>query len=419
MANNPGRERSTLRNLWARIWDSVEGNGSSRTSYYLIVSSTVALTFIGVVMVLSASSVENIGDQGSYSTLIRQGVFALLGFGMMFGLSFLKPQTYRKLSWLLLVLAFCLLALVFTPLGTEVQGNRNWFRVFGLSFQPSEAAKLALCIWGAHVLTLKNQLVYHFWHAVIPVVLPGAVLLVGMVLLGRDLGTAIVMLLIVFTILFAAGMRTRYLASGATLGLILVIVISMTSDNRMRRIRAWIGDCDDGSGTCYQYDQGILALASGGWWGAGLGQSRQKWSYIPEAENDFIFTVLGEELGLLGAGLVIVLFVVLAIGMYRVAHRAESRFVQICTLGIMSWLVGQAFMNIAMVTGLLPVVGVPLPFISSGGSALMLVLAAVGVVLSFAREERRLLLESDSTEDDRTDDRPENPNDEKETVSTR
>lgn len=387
---------STRLRWWQRLWGWVEGSQASRTSYFLIVASTLALTAIGVIMVLSASSVENIGGQGSYASLTSQGVYAVVGLVLMFWLSRWRPDTLRRYSWILVIAAIVLLLLVFTPLGREINGNRNWIFIGGFSFQPSEAAKLALAVWGAHILAVKERLLTSFWHAVIPLVPIGG-LIVLLVLLGKDLGTVLVLLTVLAALLFTSGFRMRYLLAGGAVGLAAVAAATLTSDNRRVRIDAWMGQCDHVTDPCYQYEHGMYALATGGWWGAGLGQSRQKWSYIPEAENDFIFTILGEELGLIGALLVIGLFVALTIGMFRVAYRADNLFVRVSTGAIMAWLIGQAFLNIAMVTGLLPVIGVPLPFISAGGSALMMSLMAVGVVLCFAREERRRALEGEST----------------------
>ena len=389
-----GSSRAATPEMLRRFWSRVEGSAASSTSYFLILGCALALTVIGLVMVLSSSSVENIGTSaGSYDLFFKQGMFAVLGLGLMFGISRHRPQQLTALAWPALGLAVLLLLLVFTPLGKEVGGNRNWIEVGGMTAQPSEAAKLALCVWAAAVLERKARLVRQLRHTVVPVIFPGGAIVIGLVLLGRDLGTALVIMLILAVTLFLAGTRLTYFAIAGGVAAVGAVVLALASGNRSTRIQAWLGqNCDHYTDPCYQSDHGMFALASGGWWGVGLGQSRQKWSYIPEAENDFIFTILGEELGLVGALLVLVLFAGLAIGMFRVARRAESLFIRICTGAIMAWLVGQAFVNIAMVTGLLPVIGIPLPFISYGGSALTLVLLAVGVVLCFAREERRQVL---------------------------
>lgn len=371
----------------ARAWDWLTGVHSKKSAYWLILGPTIALTFIGVVMVLSASSVEFIGGAGSFASLSSQGLYAVIGLVLLFWMGKWKRHTYHKLAVIMLLASIVLLALVFTPLGVEVNGNRNWIRLGGFSFQPAEAAKLAFSVWAAYALSQKLKTQAFGKDLLIPVVFPFGAITVVLILGGRDLGTVLIMLMIIATILYLGGMRTIYLAGTALLGLIGVAIVTMQSDNRMMRIEAWLGQCNHPADPCYQYEQGIFALASGGWFGLGLGQSRQKWSYIPEAGNDFIFTVLGEELGLLGALLVLGLFVTLGIGMFRVAYNTSDHFVRISTGAIMTWLLGQAFMNIAMVTGLLPVIGVPLPFISAGGSALLMAILAVGVVLSFARHQ--------------------------------
>ena len=316
-----------------------------------------------------------------------QGLYAVIGIVLLFWMGKWRRQTYHKLAVIMMLVSIMLLALDFTPLGVEINGNRNWLRLGNFSFQPAEAAKLAFSVWAAYALRQKLKSQALGKDLLIPVVFPFGFVIVALILGGRDLGTVLIMLMIMATLLYLGGMRTSYLVGTAVIGLIAVALLTMLSDNRMMRIQAWMGDCNHPADPCYQYEQGIFALASGGWFGVGLGQSRQKWSYIPEAGNDFIFTVLGEELGLLGALLVIGLFVTLGIGMFRVTYNSTDNFVRLSTGAIMTWLLGQAFMNIAMVTGILPVIGVPLPFISAGGSALLMSILAVGVVLSFARHQ--------------------------------
>lgn len=371
----------------ARAWDWLTGTHSTKSAYWMILGPTLALTFIGVVMVLSASSVEDIGGAGSFASLRSQGVYAVIGIILLFWMGKWRRETYHRLARLMLIASIVLLALVFTPLGVEINGNRNWLWIAGFSFQPAEAAKLAFSVWAAYALSQKLKIEAYGKNLLVPVVFPFGLLIAGLIAFGRDLGTMMIMLLIIAVVLYLGGMRTIYLLGTAAAGLVLVVIATLTSSNRMLRIDAWLGNCDHPTDPCYQYEQGIFALASGGWFGVGLGQSRQKWSYIPEAGNDFIFTVLGEELGLLGALLVIGLFITLGIGMFRVAYNTTDHFVRIATGAIMTWLLGQAFMNIAMVTGLLPVIGVPLPFISAGGSALLMAILAVGVILSFARQQ--------------------------------
>ncbi|GAA2553990.1 cell division protein FtsW [Neomicrococcus aestuarii] len=384
--NGSNRGRNTFMD---RFWKRIDGNPSQGSGplYYVILGVTLALTVIGLVMVLSSSSVEAITEEdSSYALFLRQGLFAALGVVGMLALSRFPVAAFRKMSWILLVLAVGLLGLVFTPLGVEVYGNRNWIKIGSFTGQPSEAAKLALAIWGAHVLAMKGALAHRTLHAIVPVVFPGGALLIGLVLLGQDLGTAIILGLILTALLFLGGANMKLFGITGLVAIVGAIAMVLLSGNRVGRINAWLRiDCDTNS-ACDQPLAGLQALASGSWFGVGLGQSRQKWKYIPEAHNDFIFSILGEELGLFGSLVVIVLFGALAVAMYRVAARAKDPFVRIATGGIMVWVVGQAFVNIGMVTGLLPVIGVPLPFISYGGTALFMVLLAVGVVMAFARD---------------------------------
>lgn len=384
----------------ARAWDWLSGTHSKKSAYWLILGPTLALTFIGVVMVLSATSVEDIGGVGSFASLRSQGVYAVIGIALLFWMGTWRRETYYRLARVMLIASIVLLALVFTPLGVEINGNRNWLRFAGFSFQPAEAAKLAFSVWAAYALSQKLKIDGYGKKLLVPVVLPFGALIVLLILLGRDLGTVMIMLMIIAAVLYLGGMRPIYLGISAVVGLIGVTLATLQSSNRRLRVDAWLGNCDHASDPCYQYEQGIFALASGGWFGVGLGESRQKWSYIPEAGNDFIFTVLGEELGLIGALLVLGLFITLGIGMFRVAYNTTDHFVRISTGAIMTWLLGQTFMNIAMVTGLLPVIGVPLPFISAGGSALLMAILAVGVVLSFARRQAQDL--QDATRTDQT-----------------
>ncbi|MCZ2402360.1 putative lipid II flippase FtsW [Paenarthrobacter sp. Z7-10] len=379
---------SSLRRFFREFWPRVEGSNrpSNGSSYYLILGATLALTCVGLMMVLSSSAVEVISQgKDPYNLFLRESAFGAFGVVLMFVLSRTSIRRLKKLAWPALLLAIVLLAMViFTPLGESVGGNRNWLRIGGFSAQPSEAAKLALALWMAAVLARKGTLILQWKHAIIPVV-PAAAVVIGLVLLGHDLGTSVILMGIVAAGLYFGGARARLFIPAGVFGVLAAVVLALTSSNRTSRISGWMGNCDDGNDLCLQARNGLYALASGGWWGVGLGQSRQKWNWIPEAHNDFIFAIIGEELGLLGTLVVVLLYGILAVAIFRVIVRHRDPFIRIVCGCIMAWIIGQAFVNIAMVTGLLPVIGVPLPLISNGGSALTLVLAAVGVVLSFAR----------------------------------
>lgn len=356
------------------------------TSYYLLLGSTLVLTAIGLVMVLSSSSVESYASSGSsFSVFLRQAMFAAIGLPAMWAASRVPPQAWRRLAWPALAGSVVLQLLVFSPLGYEVLGNRNWIRVGGFTAQPSEAAKVALCLWLGAVVAVKRPLMNRWKHALIPIV-PGAGLSLGLVLLGHDLGTGLVLMLMIIAALFVSGVPLRWFAvTGLGVG-VLAVGMVVTSANRLARLSTWFGGCaEQYLDSCWQPMHGRFALASGGVFGLGLGSSREKWSWLPEAHNDYIFAIIGEELGLLGTLAVLVLFTVLAWSMFRVMRRSQDLFVTVTTVAVIAWVIGQALINIGVVVGLLPVIGVPLPLISAGGSALVMTLIGIGIVLSFAR----------------------------------
>ena len=379
-----------VRGWYRGFWSALEGTGKSRngSTYYLILGSTLALTAIGIMMVLSASSVEAIAaGESPYTAALKQGLFAGIGLFGMFLLSRVNVVWLKRGAWFAIIVAFVLLVLVLL-VGRSALGNKNWIDVGPFTFQPSEAAKLALALWMATVLDRKAKLLSQAKHALVPVVLPGAAGVIGLILVGNDLGTAMIVMMITAAALFFAGVRLYLFGIAGAVIAVGTAVMAITSPNRMCRILSWSGQtCADGSDLNYQSTNGLYGLASGGWFGVGLGQSRQKYSWIPEAHNDFIFAIIGEELGLVGTLVVLVLFAILGTAIYRVVVAQKDMFHRVLAGTIMVWLLGQATVNMAVVTGLAPVVGIPLPFISYGGSALLMSLCAIGVVLSLARAQ--------------------------------
>lgn len=356
-------------------------------SSILVAGSTLLLVFIGLVMVLSSSSITSyLDDQGFFGGFWKQLTYAAVGIPLMFLSSRFPLAFWKRWAWPLLFLGIGMQLLVFTPLGIETYGNRNWVSIGGFTGQPSEFLKLFLILWMATLLAAKSDKLHDTKHALIPVV-PVAAIVIAMVLAGRDLGTVIIIGLVMMAGLYFAGISWRAMAIPAVLGVLMVLVMVVTSPNRMSRITT---TCDiastDYSGLCWQPLHGMWALASGGVFGVGLGNSRAKWSWLPAADNDYIFAIIGEELGMIGAIVVIIIFVVLAIGMISVMRNASDLFGVVAVGSIFVWVIGQAFINIGVVIGLLPVLGVPLPFISSGGTALISNLFAIGVVLSVARD---------------------------------
>lgn len=373
------RERAALLGQW----------NSAVASYYLIVGAVALLVALGLVMVLSSSSVSSLSDTDGaspYGIFFNQARFAIIGLPLAWLASRLPVGFYKRFAWPVLLGALALQALV--PLiGITVRGNQNWIRIpGGQSIQPSEFAKLALAVWLGVVLARKRPLLHRWVHVLVPGVLV-ALVTVGFVLLGHDLGTALILLILLAGALFVAGVPMRFFAVGFVLVTFVVVQLAQASPRRMNLINAFFSPNCDTQGACYQTTRGMYGLASGGLTGIGLGESREKWSYLPMAHNDFIFAILGEELGLLGTLLVLGLFGVLAFALTRVVRRHTDPFVQISTGAIGAWVLGQALINIAVVIGLLPVIGVPLPLVSAGGSALVTTMVAMGVVLSFARSE--------------------------------
>jgi len=359
------------------------------TTYYLLLGATGALVVIGLIMVFSASSVESLlADQASYAVFIRQFAFAVVG-GLLAALaSRLDLRWWKRLAFRVLVLSIGLLAAVI-PFGKMVNGNRNWLAIGPLQFQPSEFAKLALVLVGALIFANKSARMASTMHVVLPYLVPISTVVLALVLAGHDLGTGMVFLVIIAGVLAVAGASKRLFAIGGLLGAAGVAVMVYTSSNRMGRIADFFDPAcqSDPNGMCGQSVHGMYALADGGWWGVGLGASKEKWEWLSEAHNDFIFAIIGEELGLPGTLMILALFAVLAWACYRLVSRTQDRFVRIAGTGIMAWLIGQAIINIGAVIGLFPVIGVPLPLVSAGGSSLVTTLLALGILLSFARSE--------------------------------
>jgi cell division protein FtsW len=357
-------------------------------NFFLLLGTTVFLVAFGLVMVLSSSSVEShLESDDFFASFSRQGLYALIGVPFMLVASRMPMTFWKRWAWPAIFVGLGLQLLVFSPLGYEYGGNRNWINFGSFSAQPSELLKLAIIVWIAFILTSKEGLLDDWKHVLIPIG-PVAGLAIGLVLIGNDLGTAVIMLSIVLGGLYFAGVRIKFIGVAVAVLAFFGLIIAFASSSRTDRINAWLYGCtaEQYEGFCWQPTHGTWALASGGIFGVGLGNSKAKWSWLPEADNDYIFAIIGEELGLIGAVVVLVLFIVLAISFVRIIRSSTDAFARIVTAGVGIWIVGQALVNIAVVLGVLPVLGVPLPLISAGGSALISTLLAIGVVLSFARE---------------------------------
>ena len=359
------------------------------TSYHLVLASVSLLLVVGLMMVLSASSVSAyVNFDDSYYYVKRQALFLVAGVVGALVLSRIPFGTLRALSWAAVGLAVVLLTLTYTPLGIERGGNRNWLYLGSEAFsiQPAEFAKLAMIVWGADVLARKQRLLDQPKHLLVPY-LPVCGLLILLVVFQGDAGTAVVMAGIVAGVLWIVGAPLRVLGALVAVGGVGVVGLFVSSPNRMRRLAAFLDPTADLNGANDQSQAGMYAIASGGWWGVGLGASRQKWGSLPEAHTDFIFAVLGEEFGLFGSLVVLGLFLVLGYAGVRIATRSDEPFARYAAGGVTAWFMIQALINLAVVLRLVPIAGVPLPLVSYGGSALLANLLAVGVLLACARRE--------------------------------
>jgi cell division protein FtsW len=356
-------------------------------SYGLLVA-VIALLAIGIVMVYSASSVRSyLSSSDPAAQGMQQAIWAALGLTLMWVACRIDFRWLRYFAIPAWVGSLALLALVLVPgIGSEVSGSRRWIVFPGIGgFQPAEVAKLAICLYLAHWLDRRGGAAHSFWNGLIPFALltaPGFILIA----VEPDLGTAGVYSVAALAIFFMAGANLLYLTAigGALLAGALVMIGS--TPYQLQRIQSFLDPFRDPLGSGYNAIQGLMALALGGVAGLGLGASKQKYLYLPAPSTDFIFAIIGEEWGLIGTLTVLALFVVVAYQGYRIAIHAPDTFSGLLASGITTWLVVQAAVNMMVVTALLPVTGIPLPFISYGGSALTINLVAVGILLSISRE---------------------------------
>lgn len=355
--------------------------------FYLILWSTVFLAALGLTMVLSASTVTSLQENGnSYSIFIRQFFFLIIGTAAAYWAYKVRGTVWLRIARISLTVSILTLLLPFVSfLGKDVKGNRNWIEFWGFTLQPSEFAKLGLILWCAY--QLKNIDLNLDGNKSLLVLLPAIAVISSIILLQKDLGTALLILLIFIGILFIAGAPLKLFLSVFVIGIVIGSAFVFSSAYRMDRFAALFDPFDERyykfSG--WQPAHSIMGLASGGLWGSGLGASKQKWANLAEAHTDFIFSVIGEELGLLGSLLVLGLYSALIFAIVRVALKTKDNFSRYATAAIACWFIAQVAINIGSATSLIPVIGVTLPFISYGGSSLLANLLAVGFVLGVAR----------------------------------
>ncbi len=363
------------RGLKADLWDVP----------VMLLVTTLGLAIFGCIMVLSASSVTMISQgQSPFSQVSSQVMFLVLGVIAMAGITRIPVGVYHKEFVVnAMLIAALVMQLAVVVVGVEVNGNRNWLKIGPAQIQPSEFSKLAIIMWLAWVYSRHGDISRSIWRTLFPSIY-GVGALVLLIMLGGDMGTAMVYGFIFVGMMWLAGASRSSLLKigGAFAALALVGVLS--SANRVARIFGVWGSCTNAN--CDQANSGEVALTTGGFLGVGLGQSRQKYNYLAEAHNDYIFAIIGEELGLLGTLAVLLLYVGLVYCAVRIMLRTTDPLVRLATGGIMIWLTSQAIINMGMVSRILPVIGVPLPFVSYGGSSLLSSLFAAGLLLAFARQ---------------------------------
>ncbi len=359
--------------------------------YYLLLGATLFMVGFGLTMVLSSSFVDSHMAGNSFLAVFwKQGWSALIGVPTMLIVSRIPSTFWKKHARLILIVAVVLQLLVIaTPLGIQAGGNRNWFRLGSFSFQPSEVMKVAIAAWVSVMLVRRRDELSQWKRSLLPVVLVAGAA-ISLVTAGGDLGTTIILGGMVMVSLFIAGVPHKQLAATVGVASVLVVILAVARPSRLIRILAFLhpGSANP-TGVGWQIQNSYSALASGGLFGVGLGNSQSKWGWLPAADTDFIFAIIGNELGLVGCLLVVSLFATITVSFVNIIRASTDQFAQVMTAGILAWIVGEAAVNIGVVLGLLPVLGVPLPLFSAGGTALICTLLAVGIVLSFERETTR------------------------------
>lgn len=362
------------------------------SAYYLILGTVSILSVFGVVMVLSASSVRAMNESGnSFAIAIRQVVYLGISIFLAWLAMNLKERLWVPQARLALIASIFFLLLPQVPgIGRSVGGNTNWIGFGGFSLQPSEFAKFAMILWCALMMRNLQESVNP-----LPKLLPGMAIVMALILVGKDLGTALVVGGIFLSVLFVAGISIKRILLLSSVLIIGAIILIASNQTRLNRFAAFSNPFSEENykSAGWQQAHSIMGLASGGAFGTGLGSGKQKWGSLPEAHTDFIFSVIGEELGLLGTLAVLSLYALLILAIFRVAIRANKPFDKYVLVGIGSWIAIQVVMNIGSVISLMPVVGVTLPLISYGGSSLISTFLAIGYVLGVMKRDPAIIEE--------------------------
>ena len=358
--------------------------------YYALLIATFGLLFIGIIMILSASTTVSYKQfSNQYIIFLRQLMFAGIGVVMMMAISRLPKVFFFKWSKVALWLSIILLILVLIPsIGISVAGQRNWISLWGpFRLQPSEIAKLTLIVWGSVVLSKQIRSKVTTWQNLLIPVFPVGAIIAILVILEGDLGTALIIGPILLSLFFAVGAPAKLFTWSAMAGLLGILLLSIQEGYRVQRFLSWINPSAENQDAGWQVMHGKYALASGGWTGIGLGASKEKWGWLPAAHTDFIFAVVGEELGLVGTLIVLALIGTITYVALTLARKTNDLFTKLIATSVMAWIVVQSIINVGAVLGLLPVTGVPLPLVSYGGSSLIFTMSAIGVLMAVLRAE--------------------------------
>ena len=376
--------------LWTSLSRRVRGARLEGWPREAVVLTAIVglLVAIGLVMSFSASFVDAAESGDPFGVFRRQAVWAVIGVAAFLVVARLPHQLWRPISWGLLAVSVIGLAAVLVPgVGIKAFGSTRWLGIGPIVVQPSEIAKLGLLLWTADVLERKRPrdgTLHTTPHLLVPA-LPAFLLVALLVLLEPDLGSTVLLGMIVALVLFAEGLALRHFATMLGVAAAAVLGLAVAAPYRLQRLTGWLDPEADPERSGWQLLQSLYALGSGGWFGLGLGSSRGKWNFIPNPETDFIFAIIGEELGMVGAGAVVLLFFAMLVIGLRVARGAPDGFGRTVAFAVTGWIVGQALVNIGTVTGLLPVTGVTLPLVSVGGSSLVSTLVALGILVAIAR----------------------------------
>ncbi len=358
--------------------------------YYALLIATFGLLFIGMVMILSASTTVSYKQfNNQYIIFLRQLMFASIGIVIMMAISRLPKIFFFRWAKVALWISIVLLVLVLIPsIGISVAGQRNWISLWGpFRLQPSEIAKLTLIVWGSVILSKQIRSKITTWQNLLVPVFPVGAIIAVLVIFEGDLGTALILGPILLSLFYAVGAPVKLFTWSAMAGLLGIFILSIQESYRIQRFLSWINPSAENQDAGWQVTHGKYALASGGWTGIGLGASKEKWGWLPAAHTDFIFAVVGEELGLVGTLIVLALIGTIAYVALTLARKTNDLFTKLIATSVMAWIVVQSIINVGAVLGLLPVTGVPLPLVSYGGSSLVFTMSAIGVLMAVLRAE--------------------------------